>query len=668
MDLSQNKITRNRPQLSCTACRRRKLKCDRKEPCDNCTRRSEHSLCTYLPFNAAQRQSKGLSRPRSRIGRLETLVTDLIEKVKQPTLDDLDPVVNGSFRQDEPASRGESTLFHVDNAQGTGQNSHSKLVSSSLWETILSELTEIQDCVDDSRFNANLEVQRVCESSPSVGFYTSGRSDIETIVASLPARHETDQLVATFFRFSHVLRPIVHPKKFQREYESFWAYPLLVPPCWLGLLFSMLRIATDFSIRLRSVFPSLGSNGVDAVTAATTFRSRTLECLSSASLHNPGIPDPSLYKLQTLLLHIEAEFMASLDSRPDTWVLSSNAVRIALRIGLHREPRACKDISPCDAEMRRRLWLGIMQCDIMMSFQVGLPAMIPWGLIDTHPPRNLRDDDFDEDSTELPASRPMSEATNISFFIAKQPLLHCFAQIASYSQEASPKDEIVALWQADLDRARNELPRIYQIRPIQDTLTEPSSLVMQRYAIDQTYQTAVCVLHRKQLYRAASNPEWSQSRRLCIDAALTLLHYQSIKYEESKPGGRFAGDTIMINSLDQNSFLLAAMLICIDLENRGSFCSESNDISLWGCEKGNEMQHAIETSMEIFNASEQLSHEASRASKTLASMLRRLTTYRQGHTPSDMTTADGYLTSNEHIPFAEDFDWLEFDRISRGLF
>lgn len=51
----------------------------------------------------------------------------------------------------------------------------------------------------------------------------------------------------------------------------------------------------------------------------------------------------------------------------------------------------------------------------------------------------------------------------------------------------------------------------------------------------------------------------------------------------------------MVNSLDQNSFLLAAMLISLDLNNRGGMCLESSDIWLWKLDRADEMWRALKT-------------------------------------------------------------------------
>lgn len=52
---------RRRPALSCEACRKRKIRCDRNVPCNHCTK-SPGTVCTYVPQDATSRPSMGLRR------------------------------------------------------------------------------------------------------------------------------------------------------------------------------------------------------------------------------------------------------------------------------------------------------------------------------------------------------------------------------------------------------------------------------------------------------------------------------------------------------------------------------------------------------------------------------------------------------------------------------
>jgi hypothetical protein len=68
---------RARQQLSCTACRSGKLKCNRAHPCDQCSRRSKEDSCHYLPAPAKKKQSRNT---KDRIAQLEGLVVQLMNR------------------------------------------------------------------------------------------------------------------------------------------------------------------------------------------------------------------------------------------------------------------------------------------------------------------------------------------------------------------------------------------------------------------------------------------------------------------------------------------------------------------------------------------------------------------------------------------------------------
>ncbi|KAK5267537.1 hypothetical protein LTR40_014363, partial [Exophiala xenobiotica] len=82
---------RNRIPLSCAPCRHRKLKCNRQQPCDNCTKRGDSSSCAYAAPAARKKGSSSHSASNStpddmqnRIDRLEGLVLSLMTSGSQP--------------------------------------------------------------------------------------------------------------------------------------------------------------------------------------------------------------------------------------------------------------------------------------------------------------------------------------------------------------------------------------------------------------------------------------------------------------------------------------------------------------------------------------------------------------------------------------------------------
>ncbi|CAK7236551.1 hypothetical protein SBRCBS47491_009676 [Sporothrix bragantina] len=68
--------------------------------------------------------------------------------------------------------------------------------------------------------------------------------------------------------------------------------------------------------------------------------------------------------------------ITNMDGTVSSWVLMGVIVRLALRMGLHRDPRHFLSFRPLEAEMRRRLWISLYQMDFFTSVQLGLARII----------------------------------------------------------------------------------------------------------------------------------------------------------------------------------------------------------------------------------------------------------------------------------------------------
>jgi hypothetical protein len=85
------------------------------------------------------------------------------------------------------------------------------------------------------------------------------------------------------------------------------------------------------------------------------------------------------------------------------WVLSGVVVRIAQRLGLHRDGSNLK-LSPFDAEIRRRTWWQIVFLDGHASRLAG--AGFPtWAKFDTKPPLNISDSDISPTMKDPPLEK-----------------------------------------------------------------------------------------------------------------------------------------------------------------------------------------------------------------------------------------------------------------------
>ena len=201
---------------------------------------------------------------------------------------------------------------------------------------------------------------------------------------------------------------------------------------WVALLYSMMCRAALFN--RASVTESEGvppdypyvdvHQEIAPSVSVQLLRERIVQCLILGRYTNPGP-----YTLESLLLYFATEYFLCPATEIGTFVLVGIIVRLAMRMGYHRDPSHLPSIKPLEVEMRRRVWASVFQLDLMMSAQVGLPRILKQGQSDTLEPRNIMDDDFDEHTLELPLARSDNDPTIILFIIARMRMASAFSII-----------------------------------------------------------------------------------------------------------------------------------------------------------------------------------------------------------------------------------------------
>jgi len=186
-----------------------------------------------------------------------------------------------------------------------------------------------------------------------------------------------------------------------------------------------------------------------------------------------------------------------------------------------------------------------------------------------------------------------------------------------------------------------------------ESLRDPSALVMQRYILDLLFLKSQCVLHRKFISPSRDSTRYVYSRRTCVDNSMEMLRHQATLHQESRPGGRLSNVKWFISSLTTNDFLLAAMIVALDLyhsaELERSGRRSSNDVYDWTHERRASMLAALEQSRSIWETLQEQSLEALKASGVLSAMLSKLQAHeaqirqqvQQGFTPPSRFPSSG---------------------------
>lgn len=255
--------------------------------------------------------------------------------------------------------------------------------------------------------------------------------------------------------------------------------------------------------------------------------------------------------------------------------------------------------------------------------------MIRPGDTNTDLPLNIYDDELTEDMKAMPLPRPITENTPMTYIIYKSQLISVFSQIVEAVQSLSCSTyETVMKLDHKLREVQANIPPIFKMRSMEESLRDPSALVMQRYILDLLFLKSQCVLHRKFVFPSRDSGRFAYSRRTCIDDALVMLQHQATLHQESRPGGRLANVQWFISSLTSHDFLLAAMIVALDLyhtaEAERAGRRSSTDAFDWSHERRSNMLAALENSRNIWDGHQSQSLEAMKATGVLTAMIDKL--------------------------------------------
>ncbi|KAF3075315.1 fungal-specific transcription factor domain-containing protein [Trichoderma sp. SZMC 28015] len=643
---------RNRVPLSCYPCRTRK-KCDRNHPCSNCTKREgmDTSSCSYAaPATRKKSQNQADATPddmQNRIDRLEGLVLSLMHgganvdpasaaaagraaSTSQSLTDSGSSAKAGRdegvtmLEDDSDTEEGLAAslgVLKVDPDKGK-----SMYIGQEHWHTILSDISEVKNYfmfhkkeLETSYERVRLSKPMAAREGPTLLLGALPASEIE-LRAELPPKSSILTLCSRYFNSMDNAVCIIHGPTFFKQLKSHWEDPSKTPIMWLGLLYSVLTLAMLSYHKVGDEPPEWRGRTLEL---ASEYRLRTVQCLIKADYTKPVE-----YTVEAMLLYVFGEYSSRWDADLGLWLIVSVITRIAFRMGYHRDAKWFPNLTPFQAEMRRRAWALVRMSDVVFSHQVSLPNMIYENDCDTQLPNNLFDDEFHPDTKELPPSRPSSEPTPISYMIAKVRLcseLGNILQATNMVGKTVPYDEVIR-FDAKLRQIMQELPPHLRLGALEAS-QDPVTLIIARYNIDILFQKILCLLHRKYHAKAQHNPRYAFSRRSAIEASLQALEHLTKLHRESQGNGRLRSVSWYIKSIATKEFTLPAMLLVLDLHYDNIARQSPNptdDGFVYTDEQRSKMIAALETAKGIWAALAHTSMEAFKATKVIEIMLDKI--------------------------------------------
>lgn len=410
---------------SCVTCRRRKVRCDKREPCSNCVKANNE--CVFPPPGRAPRKPR---RPHDaellkRLRRLESVVDSLGTQVDedgnvQPSIEG-----NGSNRRSisetlDLAPQGSLRKDSLDHKLGRLliKDGRSRYVSNEFWTSIGEELAEIRHTVDSPSSEEEDEI-----ASPDSANDISGRYGLhqEWIFGYSSTMYDMSKLhpsPSQIFIIWEIFKENVDP-----------VLKIVHAPTVKNIIMKAAVGASSLSKASEALFYSICFSAIVSMTddqckqllgydkepLMQRYRFAVEQGLARAQFLNSS----NLVVLQAFVLFLIC--VKYIDTSRAVWALSGLAMQHAQAQGLHRDGTNF-NLLPFEIEMRRRLWHHIALLDARATEDHGADPTFQDHFFDTKLPLNVNDEDLWPDMTEAP--REQSGASDMTFTLVRFELGH----------------------------------------------------------------------------------------------------------------------------------------------------------------------------------------------------------------------------------------------------
>ncbi|KIX92068.1 uncharacterized protein Z520_12222 [Fonsecaea multimorphosa CBS 102226] len=404
---------------SCVTCRRRKVRCNKENPCANCVRAGIE--CVFPGPGRAPRKPRKPPDAEllARLRRLEGVVHSLGAQVDENGI--VSPALTGSTdirarfgevqSSDSPVSdRSDPKRQSIDKHFGrlVINEDRSRYVNSAFWTGMSDEIAEMRDLLDPSSTEDGDEVQ-----SPETDRQSNHQAFLfgySSVMQDLRELHPSpSQIFILWEVFKENVDPVV------RILHRPTAKTILMNAASSIDRVSKPAEALLFSIYFGAVVSLTPEQcrqllDEDKQSLLKKYRFATEQALARADFLNSS----SLMCLQALSFFLI--FVRHCDDSRLVWALGGLAIHLAQSLGIHRDGTHF-GLNPFDTEMRRRLWWQISLLDNRAAEDHGVDPSFNDQFYDTKVPANLNDDDIYPGMKDWPKER--IGATEMTFCLIR---------------------------------------------------------------------------------------------------------------------------------------------------------------------------------------------------------------------------------------------------------
>ncbi|EJD53845.1 hypothetical protein AURDEDRAFT_110574 [Auricularia subglabra TFB-10046 SS5] len=319
-------------------------------------------------------------------------------------------------------------------------------------------------------------------------------------VHALPGAHEVewperdlaDKLIDAYFERFHFLLPVLDKISFLEDYNRLMDENASHDEAgFMSVVFAVFACAARFVEDPRL------TEGVSAEEGGVGM----IYYERAMILYYIGNTQGNTQLAQVQAFVLLASFLCSVNCLPQAWLLVGQAVRTAQDLGLHRSPRQLR-LKLVKKELRRKVWWSVYVLDRMLAVALGRPLGIEDVDCDVELPLAIDDDDlrsyFDhEDSMKDSGPSLMSGFIALVNLTKKAGLILRSVYGLHNCRDNMTEEELAAVqlqidvFDAELNHWCSELPAAFKSNP-----SDPKEVTMGA-VLCSTYYAILITLHRK---------------------------------------------------------------------------------------------------------------------------------------------------------------------------
>ncbi|KAG9502557.1 hypothetical protein J7337_005387 [Fusarium musae] len=427
LSTSHHEVTSNLKIWSCVTCRRRKIRCDRKDPCNNCTK---SKIDCHFPVTGriprrtrdaktpAQKQSELLSRLR----RLESVVTELAAQVEdengakamgQITVDK-EPT-ESSWATSSSSLDHQTSEFDEDFGRLVVDKDGTLHVGNRFWTVFCSEVDNILQAVHDvadisENPSDSIMTEPTSNGAPAplshLGFVFGSADFAKALDGLNPMPSQMLFIWQTYVENVDPFIKVLHTPTIENSVKqlkgNFSSCGHNVEALLFAICLAAIASMDDETVSFNFNTPK--------EQLLQRYQFGTEQALARANF----LTTKDITVLQALAIYLS--LLPNFGAQDKVWPLMGLLLRLAKSVGLHREGNP-NQYNQLEREIRRRLWWHICFIDSSSRRVDAQDLSITPASFSTCLPTNSNDVDLDNSTTQI--TNPNQGSTGVTLCLIR---------------------------------------------------------------------------------------------------------------------------------------------------------------------------------------------------------------------------------------------------------